>query len=129
MKTKSNNTHGFYQHGQWFFKLPDPLSSMAYYPLDSKSISDYLHVSQRTALRICKGESTLSHGELVYLQVMVLGYIPDARFSKLRFFVRDGKLVTHTSPSFSLSAGEIIEFALLRNYYHNALKSNKQVIL
>lgn len=123
MKTQSNNSTVFFQGGQWFYKLPDPFRYIAYLPLCSLDISTHLHLSARTALRICKGERVLSTAELLLLQFRFFGYIDDVSFSRCGFYVKNGVMRCHKADNYELSAGDVLEFALLRGYYHNALDS------
>lgn len=123
MTTKSKNINGFFLNGQWFYKLSDPFRTMPYLPIDTTEISNHLCVSLRTALRICKGERELSHAELLLLQFRFFGYIDDKAFHRAGFYVRKGVMLSHQVANYELAAGEILEFALLRGYYHNALES------
>lgn len=123
MKSKSNNNQVFCHNGVWSYKLPCPFRSIKYLPLCASDISTQLHVSLRTATRICKGERALSHAELLLLQFRYFGYIDDPDFTRAGFFVRDGVLRCHRASHYEQTAGEILEFALLRGYYQNALSS------
>lgn len=127
MKRNSKDNRGFFQRGQWFYKLPDPFCYMPYYPLDTKSISEILQVSQRTAVRICTGERELTHSELLNLQFKIFGYINDPVFSRAGFYIRSGILLCHKADNYELPAGELLEFALLADYYRNAVVELAQV--
>lgn len=114
---KIHKQNCFFLNGQWLYKLDDPFRRMAYLPLDSKTLADTLKTSQRTALRVCRGERELNHAELLLLQFRFFGYIDDALFLRGGFHVINGKLLCHQVPNYELGAGEILEFSLLRQYY------------
>lgn len=116
---KTHQLNVFFFKGQWLYKLNCPFNSLPYYPLSSHDIANTLKISQRTALRVCKGERDLSHAELLLLQFRVFGYVDDAIFSRAGFYIRNGSLFCHRVPDYELGSGEILEFSLLRQYYVN----------
>lgn len=114
-------TTGFQVRGCWVFKLPDPFGMMPFYPLDTGTMAALLSISERTAQRICQGASKLRHGELVYLQVMVFGLIPDQAFFRLKVFTRGGWLYSHLLPDLEISAGGLAELNLQQQVYSSLL--------
>jgi hypothetical protein len=64
------------------FLLPNPyrLQHFPSYPLDAGDLMRDLNVSMRTANRICEGTRPLKPSELVYLQILHFGFIPDKGF-------------------------------------------------
>ncbi len=62
-------------NGVWCYKLPHPYNQFPYLPLCAAELSKRLGMSYRTALRICRGERAMSEAHLVYLQVVLFGYI------------------------------------------------------
>ena len=115
------NTTGFQVRGRWVFKLPDPFGMMPFYPLDPGTLAALLSVSERTAQRICMGSSRLRHGELVYLQVMVFGLIPDQAFLRLKLFTRGGVLYSHLLPDLEISAGSLAELSIQQQQFSGLL--------
>lgn len=105
----------FELNGLWCYKLRDPFGRYAYLPLDANDISQALELSYRTALRICQGKRKLKKSELLLLQVIKFGLIPDKAFMKGGFFVRDGKLITTKIDGYELSTGELFEYSLLKS--------------
>lgn len=118
---KNHIQKGLFLNGQWLYKLACPFNSLPYYPVDSKTMADILQISQRTALRVCKGERALSLSELLLLQFKIFGYIDDKSFSRAGFYIVNGVMFCHKAPNYELGAGEILEFALLASYYKNAV--------
>ncbi len=100
--------------GTWCYKLEDPYRQLPYYPIDAHGLAEHLEISYRTALRICHGERKLSRAHVVYLQVVIFGYIPDKDLHRGRWYFRDGCLRTHRAPNYELSGGEMLEMFLLR---------------
>lgn len=115
------NTPGILSRGRWLYKLPDPFNMSPWYPLDTGTLSDLLHVSERTAQRMCQGLSPIRHGELVYLQVMIFGLIPDPAFVRLKFFTRGGVLYSHQLPGVEMTPGAVAEWQIQRQAYGGLL--------
>ncbi len=118
---KTHIKNVFESRGQWLYKLQCPFNTLPYVPIDSTTMAEILQISQRTALRICKGERDLSHAELHLLQFKVFGCIDDQQFKRAKFYIKSGVLYCHQVPSYELGAGEILEFSLLVGYYKNAV--------
>lgn len=114
-------TPGIIVRGRWLYKLPDPFGMSPWYPLDTATLADLLKVSERTAQRMCQGLSPIRHGELVYLQVMVFGLIPDPAFVRLKMFVRGGVLYSHQLPGVEMTPGAVAEWQIQRQAYHGLL--------
>lgn len=112
---------GFISRGRWLYKLPCPFGLTPYYPLDTGTLAALLQVSERTAQRMCQGLSPIRHGELVYLQVMVFGLIPDPAFVRLKMFVRGGVLYSHQLPGVEMTPGAVAEWQIQRQAYHGLL--------
>lgn len=108
---------GFETRGTWCLKLPNPYRNTQYLPIDTKQLAQLLDISERTALRICKGESKLSKAELVFLQIHFFGYIPDPLFSRHKIYIYEGQLKSLNNDDFAVNAGELTEFALLGGHY------------
>lgn len=114
-------TTGFQVRGCWVYKLPDPFGMMPFYPLDTGTMSALLSISERTAQRICMGASKLRHGELIYLQVMVFGLIPDPAFVRLKLFTRGGWLYSHLLPDLEISPGGLAELSVQQSAFSGLL--------
>lgn len=112
---------GLYLRGRWLYKLPDPFGMTPYYPLDTGTLADLLQVSERTAQRMCTGDSPIRHWELIYLQVMIFGLIPDPAFLRLKFFTRSGVLYSHLLPGVEMTPGAVAEWQIQRQAYHGLL--------
>ena len=104
-------------NGVWCFMLPDPYGHRPPYPLDAVDLAERLGLSYRTALRICNGQRALSRAHLVYLQVVVFGYIPDPELFRGRWYFRDGAFLSLRLPGHEFPASEIMECTLLRLEY------------
>lgn len=117
MKTPQESGGSIQVGGVWLYALPDPYGNLPYFPLDAVTLAGHLDVSYRTALRICSGQRRLSRAHLVYLQVMVFGYIPDPELMRGRWYFRDGAFLSHRLPGHEFPASEILESALLRYEY------------
>lgn len=118
---KTHIKNVFESRGQWLYKLQCPFNMLPYMPIDSATMAKLLKISQRTALRICKGERELTHAELHLLQFKVFGCIDDPQFKRDKFYIKNGILYCHLAPNYELGAGQILEFALLIGYYKNAV--------
>ena len=70
---------------------------------------------------MCQGLSPGRHGELVYLQVMVFGLVPDPDFVRLKFFTRGGVLYSHWLPGVELAPGAVAEWQVQRQAYYGLL--------
>lgn len=112
----------FFSRHQWLYKLQCPLNSVPYYPLDAVTMANILKISQRTAQRICKGERELTHAELHLLQFRLFGVIDDADFLHAKLHIKNGVFYSRLNDAFSMTAGEVIEFAFLRAYYQDIAK-------
>jgi hypothetical protein len=127
MKKESKHSNCFQLKGVWLYKLPDPFRYIHYMPLDSNEISIALGVSKRTAQRICCGEKELSKSELLNLQFIHFGYIPDPIMARLGFHVKKGVIYCYKSPGFSLEAGQIVAYSLLSTHYISAAAELERV--
>lgn len=108
---------GILLNGVWCYALPDPYRQLPYLPLDAMTLAEHLDMSYRTALRVCQGQRRLSRAHVVYLQVMLFGYIPDAELERGRWFFRDGAFRSHRIPGHEFAGADILESALLRLEY------------
>lgn len=116
---KNPQTHGccINVNGVWCYTLPDPYGNLPYFPLDAVTLAGHLDLSYRTALRICSGQRRLSRAYMVYLQVIIFGYIPDPELFRGRWFFRDGAFLSHGLPGHEFPASEVMESALMRAEY------------
>ncbi len=105
----------FTSRGQHLYKLADPYRQIAYLPIDAATMADNLGISYRSALRVCTGQRKLKTGELLALQVIHFGLIPDKSFLKSGFYFRDGKLQTTKLANYELTTGQLFEYSLLKS--------------
>jgi hypothetical protein len=113
---KIDNKYGKLVGNQWLYLLPSPFR-MQYapsLPLSADDIAANLNMSYPTALRICQNKRPLKPFELIYLQIVHFGMIPDKAFIKSKFFVYDGKLRCHNVSNYELSTGELYQYTQLR---------------
>lgn len=107
------------KHNKTLFMLPNPyrLQHFPSYPLDAGDLVRDLNVSTRTANRICEGTRPLKPSELVYLQILHFGFIPDKGFIRGKWFFRDGFLLSH-SHNLQIDMNDANAYAILRNNYY-----------
>ena len=110
-------SNGFFLRNQWFFKLPDPFKLTPYYPLAADTLAEHLDISHKTALRICQDQRSIKRHELIYLQIMIFGMIPDKTFMRFKWFFRDGMLLSHTN-DLQIDMADTSVYALLRHNHH-----------
>lgn len=103
--------------GRWTLKLPDPFRRGHWFPLDAVTLADMLDISPRTAIRICQRRTVLRRCEVVYLQSVVFGLIPDAVFFQFRMFVRGGRLYSADYPGVEMAPGELAAWQMERQHY------------
>ena len=125
--------HGKLIGERWFYCLPNPfrVQHCLSLPLDANDLANNLNISYRSALRICQNERPLKDSELIYLQVIHFGLIPDKAFIKAKFFVSQGSLRCHRVSNYELSTGELMEYSLLRMQVltlRDELKTAKETI-
>lgn len=108
---------GFILRNQWFFKLPDPFRLTPYYPITANELVEMLAVSHKTALRICQGERMLKTHELVYLQMMFFGLIPDPKFLRHKYFFRDGVLLSYNNND-EIDISDAAAYAIVKQTYY-----------
>jgi hypothetical protein len=106
--------------GRWFLCLPDPFGP-AWYPLDAVTLAEMLDISPKTGQRICQGVKALRPCELVYLQVMVFGLIPDPAFERLGMFFQGGVLYSRQLPGVALSPGSLAEWQAQRQAFYGLM--------
>lgn len=106
-----------FYHGRWCLWLPDPLRRTPALPVDAVTLADRLGIGYRAALRIAQGKRPLSGVELRWLQWAEYGAIPDPRWLRGRWYMRDGVLRSLMVPGYELGPGDLFEFALLRQQY------------
>lgn len=109
--------NGFLLSNQWFYKLPDPFRLTPYYPLDSQSLAKHLECSQRTAIRICQDLRQLKKHELIYLQTVFYGLIPDPEFMRGKWFFREGLLLSHNH-DLTIDMRDTTTYAVLRHNHY-----------
>lgn len=105
------------ESGAWSLQLPDPFRRMRWFPLDAVTLADLLDVSRRTAVRICQRKTPLRRCEVIYLQSVVFGLIPDAAFHRARMFVRGGMLYSADYPGLEFSPGALAAWQWERQHY------------
>lgn len=107
-------------NGRWFLRVPDPYG-VGWFPLDAVTLAEMLDVSVKTAQRICQGSKALRPCEVVYLQVMVYGLIPDPAFERLGMFFQGGVLYSRRLPGVALSPGDLAEWQAQRAAFYGLM--------
>lgn len=111
------NNPSFFSMGHYFYKLINPFRTTPYLPLGADAISKGLDLSYSTALRVCKGEKQLKKSEVLLLQIIHFGLIPDKDFIRYKLSFRDGCLHSHDAPNMNLSAGKMAHLYLFETQY------------
>lgn len=101
------------------FLLPNPfrLQHLPSLPLDAHDLARDLNLSLRTAQRICEGKRLLKDSELVYLQVLHFGLIPDAIFLRHGWHFKNGMLLSHKH-DLDIDVSDASAYCLLRNNHY-----------
>lgn len=105
--------NGFILRDGWYFKLANPFGYSRYYPMHAETLANHLELSKRTALRICQDLRPIKKHELIYLQVMIFGLIPDPLFVRHKWFFKNGVLLSHNH-RLEIDISDTSAFALLR---------------
>ena len=105
--------NGFILRDGWYFKLANPFGYTRYYPMHAETLANHLELSKRTALRICQDLRPIKKHELIYLQVMIFGLIPDPLFVRHKWFFKNGVLLSHNH-KLEIDISDTTAFALLR---------------
>lgn len=103
--------------GAWTLQLPDPFRRGCWFPVDAVTLAELLDVSRRTAIRICQRRTRLRRCEIIYLQSVVFGLVPDAAFFQFRLFVRGGRLYSVDYPGLEMAPGELAAWQTERQHY------------
>lgn len=111
------NNLSFFSSGHYFYKLMNPFCTIPYIPLSADVLSQNLDLSYSTALRVCKGEKHLKQSEVLLLQIIHFGLIPDKDFIRYKLSFRDGCLHSHDAPNMNLSAGKMAHLYLFETQY------------
>lgn len=81
--------------------------------MHAETLANHLELSKRTALRICQDLRPIKKHELIYLQVMIFGLIPDPLFMRHKWFFKNGVLLSHNH-KLEIDISDTTAFALLR---------------
>lgn len=86
-----------YEKISCFFLLPHPFRIQAFpsLPLDAHDLARDLDISLRTASRIVDKKRKLKKHELIYLQMIHFGYVPEESFIRGKWFIRKGVLISY----------------------------------